>query len=186
MKVDIASNRRRTEYTSLTMAARVAWGMSRFLFRYSPRTLFEWRNIILRCFGAKVGLHVHVYNSARIYMPWNLEIGDWSSIGEEALIYNLGKITIGRSSTISHRAHLCAGTHDYEDPTLPLLKQPIEIGDQAWICADAFIGPGVRVGEGAIVGARAVVMKDVPPWKIVAGNPARIIKERQIVQQESL
>lgn len=113
-------------------------------------------------------------------MPWNLEIGSWSSIGKYAFIYNLGKISIGDKVTVSHRAHLCAGTHDYNDPTLPLRKPPIIICDQAWVCADAFIGPGVVVGEGCVVGARAVVTKDTSPWTVVAGNPAIFIKDRRI------
>jgi putative colanic acid biosynthesis acetyltransferase WcaF len=123
---------------------------------------------------------VHVYPSTRVYFPWNLTVGDWSAIGEEALIYNLGPVVIGQKTTISHRAHLCAGTHDYTRPDLPLLKPPIAIGDQAWICADVFVGPGVTVGEGAVVGARAVVVKNVEPWTIVAGNPARVIRRREL------
>ena len=111
-------------------------------------------------------------------MPWNLEIGDWASIGEYAYIYNLTLIHIGTQATISHRAHLCAGTHDYNNPTLPLLKLPICTGDQVWICTDAFIGPGVNIGEGAIVGARSVVVEDVQEWTVVAGNPAKFIKNR--------
>jgi putative colanic acid biosynthesis acetyltransferase WcaF len=87
---------------------------------------------------------------------------------------------LGQRVTISHRAHLCAGTHDYTRPDLPLVKPPIVIRDQAWICTDAFIGPGVTVGEGVVVGARAVVTKDVEPWTVVAGNPARVIKKRTL------
>jgi putative colanic acid biosynthesis acetyltransferase WcaF len=111
-------------------------------------------------------------------MPWNLEVEDWVAIGEHAYLYNLGKITIGRKATISHRAHLCAGTHDYTSADLPLITMPITIEQQAWVCTDAFVSPGVRVGEGAIVGARSVVTGDVEPWTIVAGNPARSIKKR--------
>ena len=159
---------------------RILWALATPLFRLSPRPLFGWRRALLRLFGARVGRHVHVYPSARIYLPWNLTLGDAASIGEWALIYNLGPITIGDRATISHRAHLCAGTHDYRDPTLPLLRLPIEIGPQAWVCADAFVGPTVRVGEGAIVGAAAVVVRDVAPWQIVAGNPARWIKTRRM------
>ena len=110
--------------------------------------------------------------------PWNLTVGDWSAIGEDALIYNLGPITLGQRVTISHRAHLCAGTHDYTQQDLPLLKPPIIIHDQVWICADAFVGPDVTVGEGAVLGAQAVVTKDVEPWTVIAGNPARAIKKR--------
>ncbi|MGA2867968.1 MAG: putative colanic acid biosynthesis acetyltransferase, partial [Verrucomicrobiota bacterium] len=99
-------------------------------------------------------------------------------IGEEAFIYNLGPVTLGEKVTISHRAQLCAGTHDYTRLALPLIKPPIIIEDQAWICADAFVGPGVTVGEGAIIGARAVVMKNVKSWAIMAGNPAQFVKQR--------
>jgi putative colanic acid biosynthesis acetyltransferase WcaF len=157
---------------------RVLWSLVSPSFRYSPRPLFGWRRFLLRLFGAEVGQQVHIYNSADIYMPWNLEIDDWSSIGEHAFIYNLGKVTIGKRVTVSHRAHLCAGTHDYTDPVMPLLKPRIVISDQAWVCADAYIGPGVEIGEGAVVGACAVVLKDVEAWTIVAGNPARAIKSR--------
>ncbi len=150
------------------------------LFRISFRTMFGWRRFVLRLFGSKIGVQVNVYNTVRIYMPWNLEIGDYSSIGEYAYIYNLGKIRIGKSTTISQRVHLCAGTHDYTDPAMPLLKLPISINDQSWICADSFIGPDVIIGEGAVVGARAVVTKNVNDWNVVAGNPARVIKKRKL------
>lgn len=150
------------------------------VFRFSPRSCFEWRCFLLRCLGAKIGRDVHIYSSATIYYPWELEVADESAIGEQAYIYNLGRVTIGPRATISHRAHLCAGTHDYTEADFPLMRPPIVIGEQAWICADAFVGPGVTVGEGAIVGAGAVVMRDVEPWAIVAGNPARVINRRVI------
>jgi putative colanic acid biosynthesis acetyltransferase WcaF len=123
---------------------------------------------------------VHVYPSSTIYFPWNLEIGDYSSIGEHVYVYNLGKVKIGRQVTLSLRAHLCAGSHDYQDPAMPLLKPPITIEDQAWICADAFVGPGCTVKEGAVVAARAVVTGDVEPWTVVGGNPAKLIKRREL------
>ena len=176
--MNIVDNRRAQKYTAGEQVRRILWGGGKLFFRFSPRPCFGWRRFILRCFGAKLGRHVHIYNSARIYFPWNLAVADWSAIGEDALIYNLGPVTLGEKVTISHRAHLCAGTHDYSQPDLPLLKPPITVEGQAWICAEAFIGPGVTVGEGVIVGARAVVTKDVEPWTVVAGNPARFIKKR--------
>jgi putative colanic acid biosynthesis acetyltransferase WcaF len=178
VNLDIAVNRSARKYTRMEQLHRVLWGFGQLLFRWSPRPCFGWRRGILRCFGAQIGREVRVYSSTVIYFPWNLRADDWSSIGEWALIYNLGPVSIGRSASISHRAHLCAGTHDYTAATLPLLKPPIVIGPQAWICADAFVGPNVRVGEGAVVGARSVVMRDVPDWTVVAGNPARVIKKR--------
>lgn len=175
------ANREARKYSPREMGRRVLWMLAQPLFRFSPRPCFGWRRFLLRIFGARVGSRVNIYGSATIYYPWNLEIGDLSSIGEHALIYNLGRIRIGSQVTISQRAHLCAGTHDFEQPDFPLLKPPIEVGDQAWICADAFVGPGVRVGAGAVVGARAVVVKEVPEWTVVAGNPARTIRRRVLL-----
>jgi putative colanic acid biosynthesis acetyltransferase WcaF len=163
------------------MLRRVLWGLAHPLFRYSPRPCFGWRRLLLRIFGAEVGRQVNVYPSTRIVLPWRLTIGDWSSIGEDALIYNLGHVTVGRAVTISQRAHLCAGTHDYVREDMPLLRLPITVEDRAWICADAFVGPDVRIREGAIVGARAVVTKEVGAWAIVAGNPARQIGSRPMM-----
>jgi putative colanic acid biosynthesis acetyltransferase WcaF len=179
VKTDIAANRGSSKYSLQDQVRRVLWGVVKPLFRFSPRIFFAWRNFLLRCFGARIGKQVHIYNSVVVYFPWNLELGDWSAIGEQALIYNLGPVRIGSRVTISQRAHLCAGTHDHTNPSMPLLKPPVTVADQAWICADAFLGPGVTVGEGAVVGARAVVVKDVASWQIVAGNPARVVGQRE-------
>ena len=122
MTLDINKNRINQNYTPKEMAARFLWGFFRPFFYFSPRPLFGWRRFLLRLFGAKIGKEVNIYNSANIYMPWNLEIGEWSSVGEHVLIYNLGKVVVGREVTISHRVHVCAGTHDYTDRTLPLLR----------------------------------------------------------------
>ena len=179
-RTDTAANRSAAKYRRSELLLRVLWGLAKPLFRFSPRTFFGWRRFLLRLFGARVGQSVNIYNSAVIYFPWNLEIGDWSSIGEWALIYNLGTVRIGARVTISQRAHLCAGTHDHRDPALPLLKPPITVEDQAWVAADAFVGPGVMIGEGAVIGARAVVVRNVEPWAVVAGNPARTIGHREL------
>ncbi len=165
-------------YSRGEYVGRILWTLATPLFRLSPRPFFAWRAALLRLFGARVGRHVHVYPSARIYLPWNLEIGDEASIGEWALVYNLGRVTIGAQATVSHGAHLCAGTHDYSDPALPLQRVPIVVGSAAWVCSDAFVGPGVRIGPGAVVAARAVVVKDVDAWQVVGGNPARVLKVR--------
>jgi len=168
------------------MVRRVIWMLiGKPLFRFSPRPLFGWRRFVLRCFGAKVGAGVNIYPSATVYFPWNLSIDDWSAVGENALIYNLGPVSIGEQVTISQNVHLCAGTHDHTDPAMPLQKPPIIVNDQAWICADAFVGPDVTVGEGAVVAARAVAVKDVDAWSIVAGNPARFVKERHLQEEVS-
>jgi len=178
--LDIAENRAGQKYPLRVQLLRTAWALGRILFRLVPRPFYAPRRVLLRLFGAKVGKQVNIANTATIYFPWNLQVGDWAAIGEEAYIYNLGEITIGEKATISQRVHLCAGSHDYRDPAMPLLTPPISVGAQAWICADAFVGPGVVVGEGAVVGARAVVTKNVEPWMVVAGNPAVKLREREL------
>jgi len=183
--LDISSCRKFRPYTRSEYLGRLLWGLVLPLFRWSPRPFFGWRRMLLRLFGAQIGRQVNIYPSARIYLPWNLIIGDQASIGEWALIYNLGMVKIGERATVSHRAHLCAGTHDYKDLTLPLLRLPIEIGAQVWVCADAFIGPNVRIGESAIVGAGSVVVKDVSSSQIVAGNPAKYIKMRTMKEEDA-
>lgn len=177
-ELDIGRNRDNRKWTRGEVAGRVLWAACAPLFRFSPRLLWGWRRFLLRLFGARIGKNVHILPSVRIFIPWNLQIGDWSSVGFDALIYNLGPVEIGSKVTVSQRAHLCAGSHDFRDPAMTLLKLPITIGDEAWICADAFVGPGVVVGEGAVVGARAVVVRDVEAGSIVGGNPGRVIGRR--------
>ncbi|MCC7351643.1 MAG: putative colanic acid biosynthesis acetyltransferase [Phycisphaerales bacterium] len=113
-------------------------------------------------------------------MPWRLSIGPNVAIGPRVHLYNLGGISIGHHVVISQDAYICGGTHDYTMLAYPLIRKKITIGNYVWIAAGAFIGPGVTIGDGAIIGARAVVMKDVAPWTIVAGNPAKVIKKREL------
>jgi putative colanic acid biosynthesis acetyltransferase WcaF len=179
-RIDSRANRTARKYSRAEQLRRVGWGFGRWLVRLSPRPCFGWRRGVLRLFGARIGEQAHIYASAHLFMPWNVEIGDWAAVGEDVLIYSLGKVRIGNHATLSYRAHVCAGSHDLEDPALPLLKPPVCVEEGAWIGTDAFIGPGVTVGRGAVVGARSVVVKDVEPFNIVAGNPARVIRRRNL------
>jgi putative colanic acid biosynthesis acetyltransferase WcaF len=178
VSMDIEANRKSAKYTQGELLGRFLWTCCTPLFRWSPRLCWGWRRFLLRLFGAKVGMQVHIHPSARIFLPWNLEIGDWSSVGFEALLYNLGPMKIGGRVTISQRAHLCGGTHKFREASMPLVRAVITVDDEAWICADAFVGPGVRIGRRAVVGARAVVMRSVHEGKIMMGNPARETGER--------
>jgi len=177
-QIDVNGNRAAQKWSRRELAARILWGFATPLFALSPRPAWAWRRALLRLFGARIGRHVHIYPSVRITIPWNLSIGEYTAVGDRAILYSLGPIHVGERATISQGAHLCAGTHDWRDPGMPLLKTPVTIGSDAWVCADAFIGPTVAVGDRAIVGARAVVMKDVPQCAIVAGNPATLIRLR--------
>jgi putative colanic acid biosynthesis acetyltransferase WcaF len=156
---------------------RAAWGVVwRTIFRL-PRA-WGLRRSLLRAFGAKVADRVVIYSDAEIFHPWLLEIGYHSVLSAGAVIYNLGPVTIGAHSVISQGAYVCAGTHDYTKSDLPLERPTITIGSGVWIAAQAFIGPGVSIGDNSVVGARAVVTKDVPAGVVAAGNPARVIKPR--------
>lgn len=180
MKLDIDATRKQRPYRPREYFCRLMWAIVGLLFRFSPRVGFRWRAFLLRCFGAKIGRGAHIYPGARIELPWLLEVGELSSVADGVRVYNLGKVRIGARSTLSFGAHICAGTHNYEDAGFPLLRLPIDIGDDVWICADAFLAPGVTVGDGAVVAARAVVVADVPPWVVVAGHPAQVLKPRVI------
>lgn len=179
-QTDVVSNRRAQKWTRKEQIRRILWAIALPLFRFSPRPLWVWRRALLRLFGAQVCPDVHVYPTVKIDIPWNLRLETGCAIGDRAILYALGPIRVGERVTISQGAHLCAGTHDWHDPSLPLLKPPIEVEADAWICADAFVGPNVRIGAGAIVGARSVAVKDVPQRTIVAGNPARKIGLRDL------
>ncbi len=173
-------------FSTKNKIGRVIWNLCYWiLFRPFNLGLFtSWRNSILRLFGAKLAPHVYIYATAKIWAPWNLEMGTYSTLGPEVDCYNQGKITIGAHTTISQKTYLCASSHDISDPKHRLVLQPIFIADQVWVAADAFIGPGVNIGQGAVVGARSAVFKNVEPWTVVRGNPAMLIKKRELSQIE--
>jgi putative colanic acid biosynthesis acetyltransferase WcaF len=157
------------------------WHLSSlFLFRpFAGRIFNNWRIFILRLFGAKIGQGSVVYASAIIPAPWNLKMGDISCIGPHVELH-LDKISIGSKVTISQRTYLCSGSHDITKLNTPFISSPIVVEDYAWIAAEAFIMMGVTIGKGSIVGARSAVFKDVEPWTVVGGNPAKFIKKREI------
>ena len=166
-------------YARAEYLKRSTWNIVQRLFiRTSPGRAMGWRRFWLKAFGAKVGKLAGIRPTTRIVHPWLLTLGDYAMLGDNVTVYNLGQVTVGAHSVVSQNTHLCAGTHDYTKPDLPLVRSTITIGRGVWVCADAFIGPGVTIGDNAVVGARAVVTKDVDPGTVVAGNPARVVKHR--------
>lgn len=146
-----------------------------------PRSIGKrWKNIILRLFGAKIAKTAHIYSSARIYYPPNLIMGEYSCLASDVDCYNVAPVIIGNNVTVSQGSYLCTASHDISDPLNQLITAPIKIEDQAWIAAKAYVGMGVTIGQGAVVGATASVYKDVAPWVVVGGNPAKEIKKRKI------
>lgn len=158
---------------------RLVWGIVYvFLFRPSPRPFYGWRAFLLRCFGAKLGKGCHIYPKARIWAPWNLICEDVVAIADEGIIYNPKRVFLGSHSTISQQAYLCGATHDHNDPAFPLVAGSIRVDAYAWVCARATVQLGVHVGEGAVLGLGAVATKNLDPWSIYVGIPARKIKNR--------
>jgi putative colanic acid biosynthesis acetyltransferase WcaF len=176
---DAIMDRGKSPYTLKERILRVLWNyLGQVLFRFTFHNWYGVRNGLLRAFGARIESPVRLRPSVLIEQPWNLSIGANSSIGDRAIVYCLGKVTIGRHVSISQGAHLCAGTHDFRQPDMPLLRPPIAVHDSAWVAAEAFVGPNVVVGEGAILGARGCAMKNLEPWTVYAGNPAVKLKDR--------
>lgn len=170
-----------TPYPRRDILLRWLWALVQAtLFRWSPRPCHRWRAWLLRLFGADITApgQVVVFPTARITFPWNLRLEPRSMIGRRVTIYNLGPVTLRFGANISQNCHLCAGTHDFTRWSMPLVTAPIVIGENAWLAADVFVGPGVTVGELCVVGARSVVVRDLPPRKICVGHPCRPIKDR--------
>lgn len=164
---------------------RLLWNItSFFLFKPFSLNLFNsWRIFLLRCFGAELHSTAHVYSTVDIWAPWNLKMKPYSCLGPKVDCYNTAMITIGAHTTISQKTYLCAASHDITSPSLPLVTSPIIIEDQVWVAADSFIGMGVKIEQGAVVGARASVFKNVESWTVVGGNPAQFIKKREIKEK---
>ena len=176
--IDIEAHRANKNYDSDVLLRRVLYALVRPLLRASPKSFYRFRNFILRLFGAKLASSVRIYPTTSIVFPWNFEAGDFATVAPDVTLYCLGRISLGNNVIISQGAHLCAGTHDYKQSNLPLECPPVTIGDSVWICAEVFVGPGVTVGKNSIIGARSVVVKDVPETSIAVGNPARVLCDR--------
>lgn len=162
--------------------ARVVWQFVwLLLFRYSPKPFHGWRSFLLRCFGANIGKGTHVYPGVKIWAPWNLVLMDECGVGNGTNLYSQGKISIGKRSVISQGVYLCAGTHDYNRIGFPLITKPINIGNYVWVAAEAFIHPGVNIGEGCVIGARSVVTRSMPAYKVCSGHPCKVLKERGMI-----
>ena len=150
------------------------------LARFTPPPLHGWRRLVLRAFGAKVGQGARVHASVSVWLPANLELGDHALIGPGVRLYNQGRISIGAHSVISQRAHICASTHDVSDPLFQLVVRPVSIGAQCWVAAEAFVGPGVTMGDRSVLGARGALFSDAEPDAVYSGNPAAFVKSRNL------
>ncbi len=149
---------------------------------WTPRPLNRWRLLWLRLFGAKLHGKPFVHPLARIAVPWNLTMHDRSTLGERANAYSLGEIELKARCTVGQEAYLCAATHQFDSPNLPLVTGKITIGEDAFLGARVFVMPGINIGAGSVIGACSVVSRDVSDWTIAAGNPCQAIKPRVLTK----
>lgn len=177
---DFSALRYRNDFSGSDKLRRLAWECVWLLaFRPTPRwALHGWRRFLLRCFGAQIGEGCRIAPSCRVWGPWNLSMGAYSALGDGVDCYSMGRISIGSKVAVSQRSFLCAGSHSIDSLSRPLTTGPIVIEDHAWIAAECFVHANVVIGEGAVIGARSVVVKDMPAWSVCAGHPCRKIKDR--------
>lgn len=159
---------------------RLAWSATWFLFAsWTPPQFNWWRRLLLSIFGAKMAERSDVKGSARIWYPPNLVMCRRTILADHVNCYNMAPITVEEGAVVSQGAYLCAGTHDIDDVEFSLITREIVIGRYSWVAAEAFVGPGVTVGEGAVLGARAVAFRDLEPWTVYVGNPAKSLRARK-------
>ena len=154
------------------------WFVQGTLFALSPQFMYGWRAWLLRVFGAEIGKDVRIRSSAKITYPWKLRIGDHSWIGDDSVIYCVTNITIGKQTVISQKCYLAPGGHEIDRIAFDVYLEPIVIGDGVWVSTDVFVGSGVHIGDGCVIGARSSVFEHMPAWKICYGYPAKAMKDR--------
>lgn len=152
-----------------------AWAL---LCEWTPKPFNPWRLLVLRAFGARIDGRPFVHQRMRVHIPWNLILHDRATVGDRANMYNMAEVEIGARAIVAQETYLCTGTHDFDDPHLPLQTAPIRIGEDAFVSARVFVMPGITVGARSIVGAASVVTRDVPPDVLAAGNPCRVIRPK--------
>ena len=159
--------------------ARALWSVAyTLLIRFTPRPMHAWRAWVLRLWGAKLGVGCHIYAKAKIWAPWNLECEEDACIGDDAEIYNVAPIFLGKGAIVSQGAYLCAASHDFRDKSFPLITAPIRVEAGAWVAARAMVLMGVTIGKNCVIGAGSVVTKSMPDGAVCAGNPCKVIGQR--------
>ena len=137
------------------------------------------RNIAYRLAKIKLGKGSYIHMGAKFYYPKNIKIGQGTIIGDHATLDGRAKLTIGSHVDIASEVMIFNSEHDIESESFNAIEEPVEIGDYVFIGPRAIILAGVKIGEGAVVAAGAVVTKDVEKYEIVGGVPAKVIGERK-------
>lgn len=154
------------------------WFVQATLINLSPQVLYGWRRFWLRLFGAQIGKKVLIRPSVKITYPWKVSIGDYSWIGDDVVLYSLGEIEIGSNTVISQKSYLCTGSHDYTEETFDIFAKKITVGNGCWLATDVFVAPGITIEDGAVIGARSSVFKNIETNTINIGSPTKNIGNR--------
>jgi putative colanic acid biosynthesis acetyltransferase WcaF len=178
-KITIDLRKSKVKWSYRHKLLRISWLVFQPLLFFGPRYCSPFRILLLKLFGAKIGKQCLICKGLKVKMPWLLVIGDTTAIAEDVEFYNFSKLIIGSTVVISQKSILCDGSHDYLSITFPLTTKPIVVNDSVWIASRTFVGPGVTINEGAVIGACSVVTKDMPEWMVCAGHPCKPIKKRE-------
>lgn len=181
-QIDLTKFQKTVKYPLLQ---RASWSLAQgTFFRWSPRFMWGWRRFLLRLFGATISPGARIYESCVIHNPRNISIGRNSWIGPWTEMYSVDKITIEDNVALAQHVLLYSASHDIYDPLFPTITAPIVIRSQSWLAACTFVGPGVTIGEGAVLGARSSAFSDLPPWSVCVGTPAKRIKDRALQERK--
>lgn len=173
---DTAEPPRKSPWSTRAKAVRVLWALAyATVWKLLPTDSIRAR--FLGVFGATIGPEVRIHRAVRVEIPWHLSIGAGTVVCRGAILYCLGRVTIGERCLIGPYVHLCAGTHDYSDPKFTLLREPITIGDNCVLMCDAFIAPSVTLAPGTVARPRAGIFRNTEAGCIYAGNPAKLAQD---------
>lgn len=146
------------------------------LAAYIPSVIL--RRLVLRCSGAQIGRGVNLFRAVFTIAPWRLQIGEGTTVGDHSWLDSRGGLTIGKNVNISAQTAIWTAQHDINSPDFAGVTKPVIVGDRVWLSFRCTVLPGVTIGEGAVVATGAVVTRDVPPFTLVAGVPARPVAAR--------
>lgn len=176
---DLSKFKQPSDFRGRSAVIVILWWMVQYtLFSWSPQPFFGWRAFLLKLFGAKIGKNVRIRPTVKITYPWKIKIGDNCWIGDNCDLYSLGEIEIGNNVALAHKVYLCTGNHNYTKETFDIYAEPIKIEDEVWITNDVFVGCGVTIKRGCVIGARSTVLQDMPEGMVCYGYPAKPIKKR--------
>lgn len=179
-KIDLSKFNNSNWHRGRSFVVEIFWISISSLFVNSWIPGSAHRKYILKLFGAKISAGVVFKPYLKVKFPWRLEIRTNAWIGESVWIDNLAKVQIEENACISQGVYLCTGSHDWSSATFDLIVEPITICEGAWVAANSTVGPGVTIGEGAVLGLASMTSKDLLAWTVYSGCPAKPIKDRII------